>query len=93
MKIMYTWIFRFFLISTICYSWLIYKEKEINNIYLMGNIIFILSLIFYILVLMYGPSPREPGGITFQAIAQKFILLNFLASIIVQTMGFSKLVK
>ena len=87
------WVFRFFLISTVCYSWLMYKAKEINNIYLLGNIIFILSLIFYILVLMYGPSPCEPGGITFQAIAQKFILLNFLASIVVQTMGFSKLVK
>lgn len=86
------WIFRFFLLATICYSWIIYKSEKINNKYLIGNAVFIASLIFYILVLMYGPTPREPGGIEFQAISQKFIMFNFLASIIVQTMGFSKLI-
>ena len=85
------WIFRFFLIATVCYSWIIYKSKRIDNKYLIGNAIFIASLIFYILVLMFGPTPREPGGLEFQAISQKFIMFNFLASIIVQTLGFSKL--
>ena len=28
------WVFRFFLVSTVCYSWLMYKAKEINNIYI-----------------------------------------------------------
>ena len=70
-----------------------YKSNKIENIYLIGNVIFILSLVFYILVLMYGPSPRDPGGVAFQALSQKFILFNFLASIVIQTMGFSKLIR
>ena len=86
------WIFRFFLIATICYSWIIYESKRIDNKYLIGNMIFIASLIFYILVLMFGPTPREPGGLEFQAISQKFIMFNFLASIVSQTMGFNKLI-
>ena len=87
------WIFRFFLGSMACYSWIIYKNREIANKYLIGNGIFIASLIFYILVLLYGPTPREPGGVEFQAISQKFIMFNFFASIIIQTMGFSKIIK
>ena len=87
------WIFRFFLASTICYSWLMYKSNAISNKYLIGNFIFIASLIFYIFVLMYGPTPREPGGVEFQAICQKFIMLNFIGSIIIQTIGFSKIIK
>ena len=86
------WIFRFFLLATMCYSWVIYKSKRIDNRYLIGNVIFISSLIFYIIVLMYGPTPRDPGGLEFQAISQKFIMVNFLASIVIQTMGFSKLI-
>ena len=86
------WLFRFFLLATICYSWVIYKSIKIDNKYLIGNAVFIASLIFYILVLMYGPTPRDPGGLEIQAISQKFIMFNFLASIIVQTMGFSKLI-
>jgi len=85
------WIFRFFLVATFCYSWIIYKSKRIDNKYLIGNAIFIVSLIFYILVLTFGPTPRDPGGLEFQAVSQKFIMFNFLASIVIQTMGFSKL--
>ena len=87
------WIFRFFLGSMICYSWIMYRAKTIDNKYIIGNIVFILSLIFYILVLVYGPTPAEPGGLEFQAISQKFIMFNFFASIVVQTMGFSKIIK
>lgn len=82
------WIFRFFLLSMFLYSWLIFKDKDIDNKYLIGNIVFILSLIFYILVLTFGPTPRDPGGLEFQAISQKFIMFNFFISIIIQSVGF-----
>jgi hypothetical membrane protein len=86
------WIFRFFLISTIIYSWLIYKNDLIDNKYLIGNMIFILSLAAYILILIYGPKPYEPGGLEFQAVSQKLIMLNFLFSIVTQTMAYDKII-
>ena len=85
------WIFRFFLASTIIYSWLIYKNDLIDNKYLIGNLIFIISLFAYILILIYGPKPYEPGGLEFQAVTQKFIMFNFLFSIVVQTMAYDKI--
>ena len=85
------WIFRFFLLSTVIYSWIIYKENRIDNRYLIGNIIFIISLLAYILILIWGPMPNQPGGLEFQAVAQKLIMFNFIASIIVQTMAFDKI--
>jgi hypothetical protein len=85
------WIFRFFLASTIIYSWLIYKNALIDNRYLIGNLIFIISLFSYILILIYGPKPYEPGGLEFQAVAQKFIMFNFLFSIVLQTMAYDKI--
>ena len=87
------WIFRFFLLSTIIYSWLIYNEEKVNNKYLIGNLIFIISLLIYILILIWGPKPNEPGGLELQAISQKLILFNFVASIFVQTMAFSRMLK
>ena len=87
------YIFRFFFLSTIIYSWLMYKTDLIDNKYLIGNIIFILSLFSYILILAYGPKPYEPGGLEFQAVSQKFIMLNFFISIVSQTMAYNKLIE
>ena len=84
------WIFRFFLLSMLIFSWLMYIDKDIDNKYLIGNIVFILSLIFYILVLSFGPTPREPGGLEFQTISQKFIMFNFFLSIVIQSAGFKQ---
>ena len=85
-------IFRFFFLSTIIYSWLMYKNDLIDNKYLIGNVIFIVSLFSYILILAYGPKPYEPGGLEFQAVSQKFIMLNFFLSIMTQTMAYDKLI-
>ena len=86
------WVFRLFLLSTILYSWIIYKSDKIGNKYLIGNLIFIFSLILYIAVLIYGPSPHDSHyGLVFQAVAQKLILFNFVLSIGVQTEGYKKL--
>ena len=87
------WIFRFFLLSTIIYSWLIYKEDRVDNKYLIGNIIFIISLVTYILILIWGPMPTEPGGLEVQAVAQKIIMFNFVGSIFIQTMAFNKMLE
>ena len=88
-----TWLFRCFLLSTLFYSWLIYKSPKISNYYLLGNLIFIVSLIIYILILMYAPSPKVSyEALVFQAVTQKFILFNFVGSIIVQTYGYSKII-
>ena len=87
------WIFRFFLLSTICYSWLMYKHNGINNYYLIGNLIFIIFLLTYVLILIYGPSPRESDfALIFQVTAQKIILFNFILSILVQTVAYSKII-
>ena len=88
------WLFRFFLLSTLCYTWLIYKNKQINNSYLAGNLIFIVFLLIYIIILMYGPSPREShAALILQALSQKIILFNFMLSIIVQTMAYNKILR
>ena len=43
---------------------------------------------------MYAPSPHESHAtLVFQAISQKIILFNFILSIIVQTMAYSKIYK
>ena len=69
-----------------------YKSDKIGNKYLIGNLIFIFSLILYIAVLIYGPSPHDSHyGLVFQAVAQKLILFNFVLSIGVQTEGYKKL--
>ena len=87
------WIFRFFLLSTLCYSWLMYKHNGINNYYLIGNLIFIIFLLTYVLILIYGPSPRESDfALIFQVTAQKIILFNFILSILVQTVAYSKII-
>ena len=87
------WIFRFFLLSTLCYSWLMYKHNGINNYYLIGNLIFIIFLLTYVLILIYGPSPRESVfALIFQVTAQKIILFNFILSILVQTVAYSKII-
>ncbi len=85
-------IFRFFFLSTVIYSWLMYKNDLIDNKYLIGNVIFIISLFSYILILAYGPKPYEPGGLEFQAVSQKIIMFNFFLSIVSQTMAYNKLV-
>ena len=88
------WLFRFFLLSTLCYTWLIYKNKQINNSYLTGNLIFIVFLLIYIIILMYGPSPQKShAALILQALSQKIILFNFMLSIIVQTMAYNKILK
>jgi len=69
-----------------------YKNDLIDNKYLIGNVIFIISLFSYILILAYGPKPYEPGGLEFQAISQKIIMFNFFLSIVSQTMAYDKLV-
>ena len=86
------WVFRFFLLSTVFYSWIMYKSDKINNFFMVGNLIFIISLFLYILVLMYGPSPYEShNALVFQAVTQKFILINFFFSIGLQTAGYKNL--
>ncbi len=87
------WIFRFFLLSTLCYSWLIYRHNGINNYYLTGNLIFIIFLLTYVLILIYGPSPRESSfALTFQVTSQKIILFNFILSVLVQTIAYRKII-
>ena len=87
------WIFRFFLLSTLCYSWLMYKHNGIENYYLIGNLIFVIFLLTYVLILIYGPSPRESAfALIFQVTAQKIILFNFILSILVQTVAYSKII-
>ena len=75
------WIFRFFTIDTVLFV-VNYKHNGIENYYLIGNLIFVIFLLTYVLILVYGPSPRESAfALTFQVTAQKIILFNFILSI------------
>jgi len=82
------WLFRFFLISGICYSIIIFKTDLIDNKYAMGYFIFTILILLYIIVSEFGPSPKENmSTLILQVVAQKMILFCFLAAIYLQTKG------
>jgi len=86
------WLFRFFLISAICYSIIIFKTDLIDNKYAIGYCIFTILILAYIIISEFGPSPRENmSALILQVVAQKMILLCFLAAIYLQTKGLASI--
>ena len=82
------WLFRFFLISAICYTIIIFKTDLIDNKYSIGYCIFAILILGYIILSEFGPSPKENmSALTLQVVAQKSILFCFLITIYTQTKG------
>tara|TARA_B100000315_G_C14230990_1_gene430933 strand:- start:8 stop:643 length:636 start_codon:yes stop_codon:yes gene_type:complete len=87
-----TWLFRFFFVASICYSWVIFRHSRVENKYALGYIVFTCSILLYILVSEFGPSPKASQfALTLQVVSQKLILFIFLAAIYIQTIGLEKL--
>jgi len=87
-----TWLFRFFFIASLCFSWVIFRHTKFDNKYALGYIVFTISILLYIFVSEFGPSPKlSQFTLIFQVVSQKIIFLIFLISIFLQTMGLKKL--
>tara|TARA_B100000959_G_C14950903_1_gene611855 strand:+ start:751 stop:1431 length:681 start_codon:yes stop_codon:yes gene_type:complete len=88
------WLFRFFFLSAVCYTILIYITDSIETKYAIGYCIFALLILAYIVISEFGPSPRDNmPALLLQVIAQKSILFCFFMSIYVQTRGIRFLVE
>ena len=87
-----TWFFRFFFVASLCYSWVIFRHSKFENKYALGYIVFTFSILLYILVSEIGPDPKvSQFALTLQVISQKMILLIFMLSVYIQTLGLQKL--
>lgn len=83
-----TWLFRFFLIASICYSIIIFTDKIFPNKYAGGYLFFTFSILLYILISELGPDPKTNlFSLSIQVISQKLILIIFLFAVYVQTLG------
>ena len=82
------WIFRFFFISAICYTFIIYNTDLVEKKYAIGYCVFAGLIFFYIIISEFGPSADENmPALILQVVAQKSILFCFLISIYIQTRG------
>ena len=87
-----TWLFRFFFVASLCYSLVIFRYPGFENKYALGYIVFTCSILLYILVSEFGPSPKASQfALILQVVSQKLILIIFLGAIYIQTMGLKKL--
>ena len=87
------WLFRFFVVAAACYTVIIFDSKQISNQFAVGYCVFACLILLYILVSELGPDPREKmSALQFQVIAQKSILLCFLATIYFQTKGLESII-
>ena len=87
-----TWLFRFFFIASFFYSIVIFRHAQFENKFAGGYFIFTLLILLYILVSELGPDPKiSQFALTFQVVSQKIILLFFIISVYIQTMGLKKL--
>ena len=85
-------IFHSFLITAFFYTIVIYRSELIENKYAIGYGIFFFSILAYIIILHFGPGPRESEfALIFQVISQKMIVLIFILSVVYQTFGLKKI--
>ena len=76
-----TWLFRFFFVASLCYSIVILRHVKFENKYAGGYLIFTVSILLYIAVSEFGPSPKvNEFALTFQVMSQKIILFIFLCT-------------
>lgn len=84
-------IFHSFLVTSLLYTIVIYRSELIQNKYAAGYAIFFLSILSYVIILHFGPGPRESqAALIFQVVAQKMIVVIFILSVVYQTFGLDK---
>ena len=84
-------IFHSFLVTSLLYTIVIYRSELIQNKYAIGYAIFFLSILSYVIILHFGPGPRESeAALIFQVVAQKMIVVIFILSVVYQTFGLNK---
>ena len=84
-------IFHSFLVTSLLYTIVIYRSELIQNKYAAGYAIFFLSILSYVIILHFGPGPREnQAALIFQVVAQKMIVVIFILSVVYQTFGLDK---
>ena len=84
-------IFHSFLVTSLMYTIVIYRSELIQNKYAAGYAIFFLSILSYVIILHFGPGPREnQAALIFQVVAQKMIVVIFILSVVYQTFGLDK---
>ena len=84
-------IFHSFLVTSLMYTIVIYRSELIQNKYSAGYAIFFLSILSYVIILHFGPGPRESqAALIFQVVAQKMIVVIFILSVVYQTFGLDK---
>ena len=89
-----TWLFRFFFVTSLCYTIVIYHDPDFENKYTGGYLIFTISILLYIIISEMGPNPKvDEFALTIQVISQKIILLIFMVAIYIQTLGLQKMQK
>jgi len=82
------WAFRSFCVASILLFYSMYKDNRFELHYALGYLIFSLLIFFYIIVLEFGPSPRESDfTLIFNVISQKIIVLVFILSVFYQSFG------
>jgi len=84
------WIFRFFLVTSFCYTIVIFRTSVLPNKYALGYAVFTLMIAMYVGVLELAPSPfLSHSALVFNVVTQKLIVLVFCLAIMYQTFGFS----
>ena len=84
-------IFRSLLIASILFTILIFKNKNFDNKYGYGFIVFGVMVLAYVLVSELGPNPRSnPTALLIQVISQKIIAFWLLLSIYIYSVGLGK---
>ena len=82
------WAFRSFCLASLLLFYSMYNDSRFEWRYALGYLIFSLLIFFYIIVLEFGPSPRDSDfSLVFNVIAQKIIVLVFVLSVFYQSFG------
>ncbi len=89
-----TWLFRFLFVASLFYSIVIFRHDQFENRFMGGYLVFTFSILLYILVSEWGPDPKiNQFALILQVVSQKIIILVFMVSIYIQTLGLKKLQK
>ena len=83
-----------FFLSSLCYSIVILQSSMFDSRYSTGYIFFTVSILLYIAISEFGPSPKvDEFALTLQVMSQKIILFIFLCTIYFQASGIQNLRK
>ena len=81
------WAFRTFSVAVICYTIVIFCERDYPNRFGFVFVAFAALLVLYVLLLAVGPPYDSPEGIVIQAVGQKIIVYASVISILIQAFG------